>query len=103
MRRQLTHGCFIHAVEPEQQLAELLLRFDLFHATAPFTRCMECNGRLFAVEPNQVVPLVPKRVAELYTEFWRCSHCARIYWKGSHYRELSAFVERTSVAMTKNN
>ena len=103
MRRQLTHGCFIHALEPEQQLAELMQRLDLFRITAPFTRCMECNGRLHALEPKQVVPLVPKRVAELYTEFWRCSDCARIYWKGSHYRELSAFVERTAVAMSNNN
>ena len=103
MRRQLTHGCFIHAVEPEQQLAEVLGRLDLFRCTAPFSRCMECNGRLLVVEPYLVVPLVPKRVAELYTEFWRCGDCARIYWKGSHYRELSAFIERTEVALSKNN
>lgn len=103
MRRQLTHGCFIHAVEPEQQLAELLARLDLFRSIVPFTRCMECNGRLLPAEPDQVVPLVPKRVAELYTEFWRCGDCARIYWKGSHYRELSAFIERTAVAQLKNN
>jgi uncharacterized protein with PIN domain len=103
MRRELTHGCFIHAIEPEQQLAELFRRLDLFRGMAPFTRCMECNGSLRAVAREQVVPLVPKRVAELYTEFWRCGDCARIYWKGSHYRELSALIERTAVALSKQH
>ena len=96
MRREITHGCYIHATEPAQQLIELLQRLDLFSAMAPFTRCMECNGSLMAVGREQVVTLVPKRVAELYTEFWRCDDCARIYWKGSHYRQLSAFIEQTA-------
>jgi uncharacterized protein with PIN domain len=96
MRRELTHGCFIHAIEPQQQLIELFQRLDLYRSMAPFTRCMECNGRLLAIQQEQVVTLVPKRVAELYTEFWRCSECAKIYWKGSHYRQLSAFIEQTA-------
>ncbi len=103
MRRELTHGCFLHSIDPTQQLLELFRRLDLFPCTAPFTRCIECNGRLQAVEPAQVVTLVPKRVAELYTEFWRCGDCAKIYWKGSHYRELSAFIERTAVAQSQNS
>ncbi|MGD8909797.1 MAG: Mut7-C RNAse domain-containing protein [Chromatiales bacterium] len=96
MRRELTHGCFIHALDPELQLAELLRRLDLYRAMQPFTRCMECNGRLLTIDRQQVVGLLPKRVAEHYTEFWRCSDCEKIYWKGSHYRELSAFIERAA-------
>ena len=101
MRRELTHGCYVHAIEPEQQLLELFRRLDLLRSLAPFTRCMACNGNLKSVEPAQVVTLVPKRVAELYTEFWRCADCARIYWKGSHYRQLSAFVERTAARVSE--
>jgi uncharacterized protein with PIN domain len=96
MRKELTHGCFIHAVEPQRQLTELFRRLDLFRGMAPFTRCMACNGRLRSVAREQVVTLVPKRVAELYTAFWRCEDCAKVYWKGSHYRQLSAFIERAA-------
>ncbi len=101
MRRELTHACFVHAIDPERQLTELLRRLDLFSSLAPFTRCMECNGRLLAVDRQQVLPLLPKRVAELYTEFWRCSDCAKVYWKGSHYRELTALVERTAAGLSE--
>ena len=98
MRRELTHGCFIHAQNPEAQLRELFHRLDLFRSVAPFTRCMLCNGPLLAVDMNSVLSLVPKRVAEFYTEFWRCGDCAKIYWKGSHYRQLTAFIERFAPA-----
>ncbi len=93
MRREISHGCFIHALEPKAQLAEVLDRLDLFRSAKPFTRCMACNGRLSSIEREQVVSLVPKRVSQLYTEFWRCSDCAKIYWKGSHYRQLAGYVQ----------
>jgi uncharacterized protein with PIN domain len=96
MRRELTHGCFIHAVDPEQQLAELFRRLDLYRGMKPFTRCMECNGRLLTIERQEVLTLLPERVVEHYSEFWRCSDCANVYWKGSHYRALTAFIERTA-------
>ncbi len=98
MRREVTHGCFLHALNPQQQLEELINRLDLLRRVAPFTRCIECNGRLRAIDRQRVLPLLPKRVAELYTEFWRCSDCARVYWKGSHYRQLADFINRIATA-----
>lgn len=92
MRREITHGCFIHAVDPTQQLEELFGRLDLFRLAAPFTRCMECNGRLQHANKAEILAELPNRAAQLYTEFWRCSDCAKIYWKGSHYRRLARFV-----------
>jgi uncharacterized protein with PIN domain len=94
MRREISHGCFIHALEPKAQLSEVLHRLDLFRNAEPFTRCMACNGRLVTIERQQVLSQLPKRVSEIYTEFWRCSDCAKVYWKGSHYRQLAAFVEQ---------
>ncbi|MCU7916638.1 MAG: Mut7-C RNAse domain-containing protein, partial [Candidatus Thiodiazotropha sp. (ex Gloverina cf. vestifex)] len=32
------------------------------------------------------------------TEFWRCSDCAKIYWKGSHYRQLMEFIKTIAPA-----
>lgn len=92
MHRALTHGCFIRAVAPTEQLEELFERLDLYRLVAPFTRCMECNGRLQRVEKREILSALPKRAGQIYTEFWRCSDCAKIYWKGSHYRRLARFV-----------
>jgi len=99
MRRELTHGCFVHAVNPEAQLAELFRRLDLFRLADPFTRCLECNGRLLPIEKSRVISSLPERVAEAYDAFWRCDDCRKIYWKGSHYRELTAFIERVAREM----
>ena len=93
MRREITHGCFVHATDPREQLQALFLRLDLFRLITPFSRCMLCNGCLESVEKVQIIEELPKRAGQLYTEFWRCSDCAKIYWKGSHYRQLLGFVE----------
>jgi uncharacterized protein len=93
MRREITHGCFVHAIDPRGQLEELFLRLDLFRLVSPFSRCTLCNGCLARVDKSQIIEELPKRAGQLYTEFWRCSDCAKIYWKGSHYRRLVRFVE----------
>jgi uncharacterized protein len=92
MRREITHGCFVHAVKPTRQLEELIERLDLHRLAAPFTRCMECNGSLRRIDRADILAELPKRAGQLYTEFWRCSDCAKIYWKGSHYWRLARFV-----------
>lgn len=92
MHRVITHGCFIHAIEPQLQLRELIQRLDLERQCKPFTRCMTCNGRLQAVGKNRIEAKLPNRVRQTYNEFWRCSDCGRIYWKGGHYRQLRDFI-----------
>lgn len=92
MRREITHGCYLHAQLPEAQLAELFRRLDLFRQTAPFRRCLECNGVLERVAKEDVSAQLPGRVAERHTEFWRCGGCAKVYWQGSHYRRLAGIV-----------
>jgi uncharacterized protein with PIN domain len=96
MHRELSHGCFLHALDPEQQLAELCRRLDLFRGIRPFTRCMVCNGRLLGIDKQGVIAQLPKRVVRLYTDFWRCSDCAKVYWKGSHYQQLASFIDRVA-------
>ena len=92
MHRAVTHGCYIHAIEPQRQLDELIRRLDLAGQIAPFTRCMVCNGGLQSVPKARIDDRLPNRVSQNYNEFWCCGDCQRIYWKGSHYRQLCAFI-----------
>jgi uncharacterized protein with PIN domain len=93
MRRVITHGCFIHATEPKQQLRELVERLQLEGLYNPFSRCMECNGLLTSVEKAWIEDQLPQSVRQHHSEFWRCDGCGRIYWKGSHYHEMQAFID----------
>ncbi|MES9968588.1 MAG: Mut7-C RNAse domain-containing protein [Candidatus Thiodiazotropha sp.] len=101
MHRVITHGCFIHATEPKRQLLELVERLQLQGVYNPFSRCMECNGCLAAVDKERIQDQLPARVRQHYADFWRCDACGRIYWKGSHYQEMQAFIDTLMRRQTK--
>ncbi|MEW8026488.1 MAG: Mut7-C RNAse domain-containing protein [Candidatus Thiodiazotropha sp.] len=101
MHRLITHGCFIHATEPRQQLVELVQRLQLEGMYNPFTRCMECNGQIVKAEKSHIEDQLPDRVLRHYNDFWRCDECGRIYWKGSHYREMQTFIDFLATPLTK--
>jgi uncharacterized protein with PIN domain len=90
----VTRGYFVRTTRPAWQLVEVLRRFDLVAQARPLTRCLRCNGRLHAVPKDRVEHLLPPRTREHYREFSRCPACGRIYWQGSHYTKMSAFLER---------
>lgn len=90
----VTHGCYVRETDFRKQLAEILHRFDLYRSVAPFTRCLRCNAPLELATRELVAAKVPPRTRQYYDEFDFCPSCQRIYWKGSHYRRMQAFVER---------
>ncbi|MGH2736248.1 MAG: Mut7-C RNAse domain-containing protein [Actinomycetota bacterium] len=93
-RRAITHGSFVRATDPEEQVVEVLQRFHLTSRVLPFTRCMNCNGRLIDVAKSEVIDQLEPDTATYYDEFRRCDACGRIYWKGSHYERLQGLIER---------
>jgi uncharacterized protein with PIN domain len=89
----VTHGYWVRAVDPDEQLDEVVARFDLAGALVPFSRCLVCNGEIGpANEP--AIASVPPRARRRHDEFFQCADCARVYWKGSHYDRLLALVRR---------
>jgi uncharacterized protein with PIN domain len=92
MHRRVHHGCYIRSIDPREQLLQVLRRLDLAGSIRPFTRCMECNGRLFRVEKQCIEADLPIGVARHYHRFWRCSDCARLYWQGHHYRAMRDWI-----------
>ena len=93
-RSIVTHGYHVRETDPERQLAEVLRRFDLFGAIAPFRRCMRCNRVLEPVRKADVVDRLEPKTRLYYDEFAICRACDRVYWKGSHYRRMHGLIER---------
>jgi uncharacterized protein with PIN domain len=91
-RAVVTHGYCVREQHPRQQMVEVLRRFDLFAAMAPFSRCMRCNGTLEEVPKEAIVDRLPPLTQEYYDEFCVCSRCNRIYWQGSHYQRMEKLV-----------
>lgn len=89
---RVRHGYFVRAQIPIQQAREIALRFDLKEQLAPFSRCLECNTQLEPVRKEAVAEQVPPKVFELFSTFFRCPGCQKIYWEGSHHAHMSNFI-----------
>jgi len=93
-RRIVTHGYFVRAVEPEEQLAEVFRRFDLYERTAPFTRCGRCNGRLHDVAKADIIDRLEPLTRRYFDAFRQCADCGRVYWRGSHVSGIERRITR---------
>ncbi len=87
-RKSVTHGCFVHALKSEQQLREIVKRLDLARSAKPFTLCLHCNAPLRPVDKVSVYNRLPPRVQANYERFSTCDVCGRVFWEGSHWRNM---------------
>jgi uncharacterized protein len=97
-RGEVTYGYFVRATEPRQQLLEVVRRFNLSPAAAPFRRCLRCNVLLQPVSKELIRDRLPPRTAQCYRQFQICPGCDRVYWAGSHYEHMQRFIERVLAA-----
>jgi Uncharacterized conserved protein len=88
----VTHGYCVRSTDWREQAHEVIARFDLQGAAAPFTRCAECNGNITPVDKEKIIDLLDIRTKQCYDEFSRCGECGRIYWEGSHFPKLQELV-----------
>ncbi len=77
-----------------EQLVQIYKNLELAKSviSGTKTRCTVCNGQLDSIDKNQVTTKVPDGVLEQTDHFWKCSECDRIYWEGSHIKNLQKFV-----------
>jgi hypothetical protein len=97
-RRTIEHGCYVHALKAELQLRELFARLDLAGSAVPFTLCLHCNAPLREVAKAEVLDQLPPSVRELHEQFNTCDLCHRVYWKGSHWKRMTALLAAATEA-----
>lgn len=85
---KVTHGYWVRSQIPETQVEEILQRFDLYSQIFPFKRCISCNGRLEPAAKTEILDQLEALTKQYYDEFYRCMECAKIFWKGSHYKSM---------------
>ena len=92
--RNVTHGCFVHALRPHQQLREIVDRLQLAASARPLTLCLHCNRPLTEIDQSAVAERLPPRVAQTYRRFTWCEGCDRVYWEGSHWQRMRELVRQ---------
>lgn len=57
------------------------------------SRCPLCNAPLRRASREEVRGRVPPEVYERYNEFWICTGCGQVYWRGGHWRGIVKVLE----------
>jgi len=91
-RKIITHGFYVRAVNPRDQVREVLQRLDLHGSVRPFTRCTRCNGRLKATSKETIDHQLEPKTRRYYEQFLQCEHCGQVYWQGSHHKRAQRLI-----------
>jgi len=92
-RTEVTHGCWVRSFNVEEQIVEVIKRFDLKNLIKQFSRCMECNTLLELVPKEEILEQIPPKVSASQQLFSICPYCKKIYWEGTHHRKMNAFIQ----------
>jgi uncharacterized protein with PIN domain len=63
-------------------------------------RCMECGGALRAVAKPEVADRIPPRTARWKDEYFVCSVCDRLLWRGTHWERIASRLSGLAAAAT---
>ncbi|MFQ5772449.1 MAG: Mut7-C RNAse domain-containing protein [bacterium] len=76
---------FIESDHLFEQLRQVIRQLDLDPAdTKPFSRCLQCNIPIVAVEKDTLGGSVPDYIWQTHDHFQMCQKCGKIYWSGTH-------------------
>lgn len=92
MRKVIQHGYCVRSLDPPSQAREILHYYGLSNRVQPFQRCLRCNNRLIPVAKESVLERLEPLTKKYYDEFHLCPACDQIYWKGSHFEHMQAFL-----------
>jgi hypothetical protein len=83
-----------------RKLAQLAKRFKFkLEIDVAVSRCPKCNSPLKPVPKEEVVDRIPKATASYYNEFWKCSGCEQVYWRGAHWKRIEKTLREAEEAL----
>ncbi|PJA29543.1 MAG: hypothetical protein CO189_01755 [candidate division Zixibacteria bacterium CG_4_9_14_3_um_filter_46_8] len=75
--------------DPDEQLKDVLLSLGLKPEFKDWlTRCLECNILLAKVSKEENKNRIPPYVFFTQSEFFKCSNCDKLFWKGTHHQRM---------------
>lgn len=102
-RRAVKDGYLIKSTESRKQLEEVFVNFYLLSSAQPFSRCLRCNGLLAPVSKEEIAHQLDPLTKKYYSEFFRCSSCSSLYWKGGHWERMKLFLDEFLNKLTAEN
>ncbi|WP_242928797.1 Mut7-C ubiquitin/RNAse domain-containing protein [Pontibacter vulgaris] len=95
--KAIQQGYWLRSQHGNEQLTEVIKRYGLQKAVQPFKRCLVCNGLIRQVEKETVQEQLPPKTKLYFSEFYQCTCCNKVYWKGSHYERMQQFLQQINI------
>lgn len=87
-------GYWLRSQIMEKQLEEVVSRLNLLPEVQLFKRCLSCTGKIEEAAKEAVLEKLLHKTIQYFNEFFQCSQCKKVYWKGSHYENMLEIVKR---------
>ncbi|MEJ8756944.1 Mut7-C RNAse domain-containing protein [Pontibacter sp. H259] len=92
--KTIKYGYWLRSQDPEIQLREVITYYNLTALMFRlFSRCLVCNGEIKQVQKEAIQAQLPPKTQLYFHEFYQCSNCRRVYWKGSHFERMQEFIQ----------
>lgn len=79
---------FISEQAVRDQLKQIITHYQLNVEDHLFSRCTLCNHSIEMIAKVKVKDRVPEFVYRSVDEFYYCTNCDKIYWAGSHIKQV---------------
>ncbi len=81
---------FVEGNNESERLANIATRFNLrLEIKTVVSRCPKCNSPLEKADTNRLREKIPRGTLTRYSEFWKCTGCGKIYWRGGHWKRIN--------------
>ena len=79
----------------EERLARMARSFDVsLDVSMATSKCPECGSGLKETSKTEVADDVPPTSLSLYDKFWKCTGCGKVYWIGSHWKQIQQTIRK---------
>lgn len=93
-RSAVRRGYYVRSDDPEEQIREVIRRFDLIGQISLYGRCTLCNGEIGEIDLAEITHRLPPGTRSRLKTAYQCRGCGKLYWRGSHEKHALALLER---------
>lgn len=95
---RVDQGYLVVPDKVNEQVLDVLERYQLREKIRPLCRCPRCNGLLQLVAKSDVIGRLQPKTARYYQTFRQCRSCRQLYWQGSHYVKIERWIRELLAA-----
>jgi len=87
---------FVTELLVQEQVKHVAAKFNLNTKDFIFTRCILCNSPISTISKQEVFSKVPEYVFRTTGQFYYCPSCDKIYWPGTHIKQVREILKSLS-------